>query len=163
MSSVLYVISVICHQLNCISVEAKGLAEAISKKFPYADIYSLRKSNCGNKNLAIKSDRGCPGEITISISKVSDPIIIGIYGQYDYGKVGRPYSHAPSETTDMRILWFKSGLNKLKEFIQTENIKEVAFPYLIGCGLAGGDWEIYSKLLYNFAIESQIQVVIYKL
>jgi len=159
-------VGVICQQLNCLAVRPHGLSETISNRFPYANVYSRRRSN-GGRNLAIKEDQGIPGEIVVSKSEVIssgyNPIVVGIYGQYDYGKPHRPYTLCPSETAEMRIQWFKSGLDKLKQFLLSNSIHEVAFPYLIGCNLAGGDWNIYSKLLLDFATDTKIHVIIYKL
>ena len=48
-------IKVICQQLNCLAVRPHGLSEAIANKFPYANVYSRRRS-VGNRNLAIKEE-----------------------------------------------------------------------------------------------------------
>lgn len=45
-----------------------------------------------------------------------------------------------------------------------ENIKSVAFPYMIGCGLAGGNWETYLGMITDFQkTYADVSVVIYKL
>jgi hypothetical protein len=45
----------------------------------------------------------------------------------------------------------------------TPNIISIAFPYKIGCGLAGGKWEDYESMIYKFAKENpNIKVKIYK-
>jgi hypothetical protein len=36
-------------------------------------------------------------------------------------------------------------------------------PYNIGCGAAGGDWNIYFDMIKNFAYINQINVTLYKL
>jgi hypothetical protein len=43
-------------------------------------------------------------------------------------------------------------------------VNSVAFPHLIGCGLGGGDWKCYERLIAQFAESNPgIQVVIYRL
>lgn len=52
------------------------------------------------------------------------------------------------------------GLKEVKELSKQLN-KSVAIPYGIGCGLAGGDWNIISELIDS--IFSDYKVTIYKL
>lgn len=42
---------------------------------------------------------------------------------------------------------FVEGLKELVEYIKQHNIKSVGFPMYIGCGLAGGDWNIIHTFL----------------
>ena len=44
------------------------------------------------------------------------------------------------ESRDMRLAWFEKCLLELSQYIKILNIDSVAFPYGIGCGLAGGDY-----------------------
>ena len=46
-----------------------------------------------------------------------------------------------SDTTENRTKWFQQCLRQLEEAIPKENIRRVVFPFKIGCGLAGGNWE----------------------
>ncbi|XP_042220149.1 uncharacterized protein LOC121864978 isoform X2 [Homarus americanus] len=45
------------------------------------------------------------------------------------------------DTYPNRVDWFNEGLKQLVEKIPFEKITQVVFPYRIGCGLAGGNWE----------------------
>jgi hypothetical protein len=47
-----------------------------------------------------------------------------------------------------RLKWFKATL---KQIAQLPELESVAFPYQIGCGLAGGDWKQYRAALEEFA------------
>jgi hypothetical protein len=51
-------------------------------------------------------------------------------------------------------------LNKIGTEVKPRSI---AFPYLIGCGAAGGDWKLYLEQIERFAEEFDIKVRIYKL
>ena len=44
-----------------------------------------------------------------------------------------------------------------------ENLESIGFPYKIGCGAAGGNWNIYFNLLKMFANKVDAKVKIYKL
>jgi len=147
---------VIVHQLNCIGTKPRGLSEALAKKFPYSNVYGKRKS-IKNKNLAVSEDRGTPGDIEICYPpNETDPIIIGMYGQYAYGS-----HNTVKEDKKMREQWFAEALEKLRVWLIENNVTSVAFPYGIGCGLAGGDWHTYLYMLEMFAKDAPYVVKIY--
>lgn len=160
---------IIVQQSNCLSVTAKGLALAISAKYPYADVYSKRRG-IGTQNLAVPADRGIPGTNVWSVPEEEDggegPIVVGMYGQYNYGKFMK-YMIEPAETKERRVVWFKECLAKLKEELESRGMNRddvsIGFPYGIGCGLAGGDWKIYSKMLDDFAGEVKCNCKIFKM
>lgn len=146
--------NIIVQQLNCITINAKGLSQTISNKYPYADVYSSRKKIPG-KYVAVEEDRGIPGDIVISVG--DGPTIIGIYGQY------APSKPRGNETAELRLQWFKECLHKIKNYMDNEKYTSIAFPYKIGCGLAGGDWLKYKKEIKRFANNNKYDVYIYKL
>lgn len=56
--------------------------------------------------------------------------------------IGQP--KYPNDNVSKRLEYFENGLEKIKSI---KNLQSLAFPYKIGCGLAGGSWEDYLKLL----------------
>jgi O-acetyl-ADP-ribose deacetylase (regulator of RNase III) len=76
----------IVHQCNCISTQNRGLSKAISSKFRYADIYSLRRNIPYYKNMAVEDDRPEPGTIHISGNGKEERFVISLFGQYAMGK-----------------------------------------------------------------------------
>ena len=132
----------IAQQCNCCTSEGKGLSLHLFKKFPYANSYKKR----------VRSDKSThhkPG--TIEVYKN----IINMYAQY-YPSLGKYVS----DSNQMRIQWFKECLNQIKQIDNIQN-KTIAMPYKIGCGLAGGDWQIYEKMLEEFANSEKIHIVLY--
>ncbi len=129
----------LAHQTNCTTSYARGLASQIFKKFPEADIYKKRKN--------IK-DHSKPGTITV-IGR-----IINMNGQYS---PGRPRG---SDTAEKRELYFTQCL---AEILKIKDIESIAFPFTIGCGLAGGNWDHYLKMIEDFAEGSGIICRIYKI
>lgn len=136
----------IVHQANCSSRSASGLAYDLFKKFPHADIYSTRFNH------------SIPGDISIDGNGKNQRLVIAIFGQYFPGAPSLSLSSIDSE--EKRLNYFQSGLNKIAAI---PNITSVAFPFLIGCGLAKGKWENYLEMINNFADDNaHIDIKIFK-
>lgn len=162
---------VIVQQCNCISVKPLGLSKSISDRYSHGNHYGSRKP-IGRKNIAIKEDRDEPGTVVILYSDDIElyPHIACLMGQWQPGKINCSNytdidgSNDYKDTRKNREMWFKHGLSALGQWCLDEKINSVAFPYMIGCGLAGGDWETYLKMIKEFAkTYNNIHIVIYKL
>lgn len=128
----------ICHQCNCVTTTSKGLSKAIFTKYKWANSYIHRTPHEYDKHF----DK--PGTISIMHNGYPElPNIVNMYAQFHPGKC---FSH--NETYHMRIMWFKQCLDKLGERIGYEST--IAFPHGIGCGLAGGFWDIYYQAIQDF-------------
>jgi len=66
-----------------------------------------------------------------------------------------------NDSKEKRLKRFSDGLDTIG--VSLPNIKEIAFPYMICCGLAGGNWNEYKVLINNFSKKYNKNVVIYKL
>lgn len=76
--------------------------------------------------------------------------------QFDKGK---PKNNG-FDSSSQREEWFHQCMLSI---IKLEGVKSIAFPYQIGCGLAGGNWENYYKMITKFTENNpQIQFVMYK-
>jgi len=121
----------ICHQCNCVTNKPKGLSQALFKKFPWADVYYNRKI------------RDNPGTIIIRGDGKDKRFVINLFGQFYPG----PPKYG-SDSKEYRELCFKKGLDEIGKI---KGIESLAFPYLIGCGLGGGDWNKYREMINDFA------------
>ena len=66
------------------------------------------------------------------------------------------------DTYEQRKKWFSVCLQKIGKAKGIE--KSIAFPYKIGCGLAGGDWTDYLRMIKKFALDNpHIDVLIVSL
>ena len=157
----------ICHQTNCVSIgPAAGLARSIFTKYPFADVYIDRE----------KPDQ--PGTIIVRESDIKEltarPIrIVNMMGQYYPGGAIRGdldtplyedgYMESPHIRDDakMRIVYFRHALYTMSETLPFK--ASYAFPWTIGCGIAGGDWGKYIEILKSFEEYIEGNVVIYKL
>lgn len=130
------------HQCNCESTYSKGLANAVFRAHPHADTYAVEANY-----VRVTGTASLHGEI------------VNLYAQHSRGGV------RVGESVAQRHAWFASALNdahaKIVAFQRVNNNNNdgphdcysIAFPYLIGCGLAGGVWHDYKKLIETFAAE----------
>lgn len=130
----------IAHQCNCVTSNAAGLAYMVFDKYPYANVYSsefIRR----------------PGEIVICGDGINQRFIIGMLSQKYPGTPG-----GDDDNISNRLTYFDLCLSEIKKI---PNLREIAFPYKIGCGLAGGNWDTYYNLLRRFSEQiSSIDVYI---
>lgn len=140
---------IICHQVNCRGVMGAGLAKQIAERYPLVlNVYRNRY----NKGLARL------GELDFVLATPKQ-IVCNMYAQDRYGR-DRQY-------TDYEA--FKDCLDGIVDFIRISEAKynfkvnKIGFPYNIGCGLAGGDWNIVQKLIKDRFANENVAVEIYRL
>jgi hypothetical protein len=130
----------LAHQCNCVTRKAAHLSWQVFKRYPTADIYSPR---------ATGAPRGVPGTLVVI------PPIINLLGQFAPGR-----SRQKNDTYAMRLTWFKEGLENLQHI---DNLKMISFPWTIGCGAAGGNWEDYHAAIDDWArTHPNVSVRIYR-
>lgn len=113
---------IICHQVNCQGVMGSGLARQIREQWPqtYLDYRSA-------------FEKGLLSLGSVITSEVSPGLYVAhMCGQDRYGR-GKVYTDYPALVTCFGAV-LASG-------------KQVYIPYGIGCGLAGGDWDIVSAAI----------------
>jgi O-acetyl-ADP-ribose deacetylase (regulator of RNase III) len=133
----------VCHQCNCTTPNARGLAAALFGRFPYADAYSRRKGV-----------RSKPGTIQICGDGAANRFIVNMFAQWSPGKP------RGKDTADQRLRNFRQCLSKIA---QIPALQSVAFPFNIGCGLAGGNWNDYKAEIEAFAQRTRTDVVLYRM
>ena len=148
----------ICQQNNCVGTKPHGLSKVIAERWPHADPYTRRRNMEGYTNKALIPDRPIPGTIEILKGRKN---VICMYAQYG---MGRPYSYNQTTVQDSAIVrkrWFNECLDEIAKV--SPKITKVAMPYNIGCGLAGGNWELYSEMISRWAARTGIDVTLYSL
>ncbi len=140
----------ICHQCNCVSTKTAGLAKKLFEIYPWANSYLQRKEPSILGTIQIFNVPYVSGD------EPQDNVgIINMYAQY--------YPGIPNQTNDSNLIRLNSFIKCLKCIIQIPELKSLAFPYKIGCGLAGGNWEQYENLLQKFSnLLKHIDIVLYK-
>jgi O-acetyl-ADP-ribose deacetylase (regulator of RNase III) len=126
---------IICHQVNCKGVMGAGLAKQIKNKWPLVYVEYL-------KFISKYPSPICLGSFQ-SYQVDNDLIICNIFGQIGYGKG----IHTCYDQVDEAFEKFKD--NSVYSFTG-EDAWKVYVPYMMGCGLAGGDWKIYSAIIERY-------------
>jgi O-acetyl-ADP-ribose deacetylase (regulator of RNase III) len=123
--------ALICHQVNCQRVMGSGLALQIRHKWP--EVYAAYRH---------KQDW-----------RLGDCQIVGIGGKrYVANLAGQDTFGGPNET---RVFQLEHALRIARDFADA-NVLTLYIPYLIGCGLAGGDWDEVSAMIDRIAPDAVI-------
>ncbi len=127
------------HCVNCQGVMGAGIALQIKQTFP--EVFKVyKKHTCADylgKNIEVKV-----GPQGYSVHN--------LHGQLNYGRDKRHLNYAALGSALMQM-----------SMVGVEQGETVGFPYLMGCGLAGGYWEIVKEMIqFHFKGHS---VNIYKL
>lgn len=138
---------IIAHQVNCQGVMGAGLAKQIRDKYP--EVYEAYRDHCLNYE---KSGALLLGSILYQPVKNKKLCIANLFAQDKFGEGCQ---------TDYEAL--KKCFNTLEQHAGAKNFN-VAIPFKIGCGLAGGDWEsvVYPMIKDVFA-QSSTELEIWKL
>lgn len=132
---------VIGHGCNCFCTMEAGLALQMVKAFG-TDQGDLEQ-------LIFKGEKSKLGNIEILKRRNNNDerlFIVNMYTQYKPGK----------------DLSYKALLNTLQELNRVFANQHIGLPQ-IGCGIAGGDWEVVSKLIRNNLKDCKVTIVIYDL
>lgn len=129
---------VIVHQVNCKGVMGAGLALQIKNKWPV--VFKGYKNHLKEYNKLGVHPLGTMNGMYIG----GGLWVINFYSQDNYG----------TSSIQTNYLAFEECLLRLVEAYEEQGIKvaevPVYFPYGIGCGLAGGDWKVISKMIEKY-------------
>lgn len=126
-------INLIIHQANIDGAMKSGIAGAITKRYPEAAAADLKAYGEGKAQL---------GHFSYHKYEDTGRIIVNLYGQ------SIKFTSTAGIPTDYNAVIV--GLERVRKWIDTfENSDDVIIgvPYLMGCGLGGGDWAVYSKII----------------
>lgn len=101
------------------------------RRYPHADVYRMRTA------------RSTPGTIDVRGGTRGQRGVINLFGQVYPGK-----PRHGNDTAGARETYFAQGLHRIAELA---GVGSLAFPWLIGCGLAGGEWAAYRRMVDRFA------------
>lgn len=132
------------HGVNCQNVMGSGVAKALYEKFP--EVKERYHSYC---DWAKERGEDVLGNTISVLSK--DKFIYNLFTQFNYGYDGKKYVNYAAI-----VLCF----DKLK-MIKHRFDGPIAIPK-IGCGLAGGDWNIVEQLI-NDTVGDELEIWVYEL
>lgn len=144
-------VDVICHQVNCQGVMGAGIAKQIHKTYPR--VFTQYKKLCEYKKATHTSPLGYCQLVRVD-EKERGRCVANLFGQEYYGR--------EKQQTDYEML--RRALQKLatNKYLIDNNMT-LGFPYLIGCALGGGDWNIVFSMLKNELADYPHKVEIWKL
>ena len=124
---------IICHQVNCQGVMGAGLAKQIKNKYPivFKHYKNLVDDFDGKRSLMM-------GFILPVYASIPKPIIINCFAQYSFGTDRRQTDYAALKNCLISIIEYAKSFEKTPM---------IAFPYGMGCGLAGGDWKVVEPMI----------------
>lgn len=125
---------IIIHQVNCKNAMGSGVARALFEKwYAVKSEYHNYCELCFSAGITSKDLLG-----HILPVKVSDKIIINCFSQENFGGDGKQY-------TDYNAI--EKCFSKINELYPNNTI---AIPYLYGCGLGGGNWDIVQSIIQKY-------------
>ena len=134
---------VIAHGCNCFNKQKSGIAKQMSKVFD-TDAFELETDYYGDINKL--------GQLEYE-DKGNDLTVVNCYTQYKYGK-----NHKDGDTNPRDYDAITLCMRKINHLFKG---KHIGLPK-IGCGLAGGDWNIVKKIIEHELKDCDVTVVIYK-
>lgn len=133
---------IIAHQVNCMGVMGAGVAKCVREKYP--DIMTTYSRWCKDYDSKFLLGR------VLDYCTDNNQIIANCFAQDKTGS-GRQTNYEA----------FYTCLGNLKKAVDYYGVEHrIAFPYKIGCGLGGADWNIIFAMIEavfsqadNFTIE----------
>ena len=142
---------IICHQTNCRGVMGSGLARQIKMENP--EMFHRYVAHCkqvGDRLLGTALILPMDQDL---YKKSSDMrYIANCFGQAGYGR-DKVY-------TQYKAL--ESALARVAAFARSYNKRSIAIPYNIGCGLAGGKWDIVESIIRHVLGGPDFDVTIWR-
>jgi len=133
---------IICHQVSTKGKMGTGIAKTIKKLFP--DIYNAYVNICNDAN------ENPLGSVFLAQNNPNEHFIANIFSQDRYGR-DRRYTNYEALAV---------ALEKLSKRAKELNM-DLAIPYKMGCGNAGGNWNIVKTIIEETCVD--IDVYIYKM
>lgn len=136
----------ICHCVNDIPAMGSGVAKALLDKWPIVRSAYMEWGKRPNTNFGLGK---------IQALKVEDDIaVVNMVGQHGI--------HSQNGLPPIRYDAIRSACKKTC-IIAKRYKATVHIPYLLGCDLAGGNWEIVEKIFLEELCEHGIEVTAYDL
>lgn len=141
-------ISVICHCCNTIGKWGKGFVVSLATHYPEAKKAYYQYLRCVGNEHAL-------GKCCIA-SVGKNLMVANVFGQE------RIY---PTSDGQIPLIYqaLEDGLKTCKTIMQAMNLPFTIHMPRIGCGLAGGKWDIVEDIINRVFSEADIQVYVYDL
>lgn len=135
--------SIIAHQVNCKGIMGAGLAAEIAKRYPKVE--REYKYFCA----PVYPSSDLLGTCQI-VGIGNKRYIANLFGQDAYG----------TYKVQTRYDALEEAMKRLLEDATNLGVNSIAFPYGMGCGLAGGNWTVVDHLIQEVYLQSDINIEI---
>jgi O-acetyl-ADP-ribose deacetylase (regulator of RNase III) len=151
---------VIAHGCNCFSTMGAGIAPQMAKAFGAdkfeMELYGKDINKLGNIDYqTIVLGENTTWSLSDYKNNRDEPelIVVNAYTQYSYGK-----NHIDGTNKPLDYEAFTLCMRKMNLVFKG---KKIGLPQ-IGCGLAGGDWEIVKSIIQKELKDCYVTVVVFK-
>lgn len=145
--------NIICHQVNCRGVMGSGVALQVKKKYPhiyhgYVELCKSHENLLGEVFVASTNPKfeGFSGDITDQWQTICN-----LFAQDRYGRDKCYTSY--------------EAMQKCFDYVRAMTLRKnnhygatIAMPYMIGCGLGGGDWDRVYKMINDTFAENNVEL-----
>lgn len=138
--------NIIIHQANCFATMGAGIAKQIKRIYPEA--YEVDK----NFGFPVGSKKRLGFYTNTNFE--NDVVVFNLYGQYNYGR-GKQTNYKAFEQGLRMIL-----INLVNDF---EKNMKIGMPFGVGCGLAGGEWDIIKEIIERLSNKYEVTIFLYKI
>lgn len=130
-------ITIVCQQVNCVGVMGAGLAKQIKARFP--SVFEQYKSRCAERRDNLGTVLYC------ATDNQAGYVVANLFGQVGFGTDARQTDYSALKRCFLRI---KQDYPKAT----------IRIPYRLGCGLAGGDWNVVKGLIEAVLGNNNIEI-----
>lgn len=135
--------NLLVHQTNCVGVMGAGIAKQIKEQLLDAEAFTLYQTACKEYGAKLLGK--------VQFLKIAD-------GKYVVNVFGENIPTGKGLDTNYEAL--RKGLQKVHD-IALEKGWKVTIPGLIGCGLAGGDWNyVLHDIIESIFADSDVELTI---
>ena len=135
----------ICHQVNCQGRMGSGIAKQIRERWPivyqeyqakFDEIEEEIIKLCGSWESQMDVSEVLLGDVQF-ITVGENKTVVNMFAQQYYGYDGERY-------TSYDAFW--ACLGGIKDSVPKGS--KIGFPYRIGCGLGGANWQVIETMIY---------------
>lgn len=130
----------IAHGVNAQDVIGSGVAKVLYEKYP--EVKKRYHEYCSSVEIGRRL-----GSICSTTIQKDGKVIFNMFTQFEYGYDGKRYVN------------YAAIVQCFTKIVNQGTVKVLAIPK-IGCGLAGGDWEIVKQLI-NDVTQDKLEVWVY--
>lgn len=142
---------IVCHQVNCKGVMGAGLALQVRRLFPH--LFEMYRIECQK----VADSRELLGKVLYCNGSYNgyDYTVANLFSQDDYGRGKR-------QTDYDALRKALSNVRCVATPLPARTLTTVRIPYKLGCGLAGGDWDVVFQIITEELVSKNIPVEIWR-